>query len=307
MNARLPVVQTTHRQDCSTCRTQPVCWDQRLNTPQIAANLLACRVYRHIDTDRSMRAFLDRVKFAVRKRAKNLPRHRYASQEALEREMMSILGEQLMQLIPGAKYHPLQVLLGERSSVVKAIQRDKTFLPRDKFTSLHDSDHKRDAFVVEPQPVEDDAWAEQHRVETATAVIEDGRTLNADEFLVLSFCMAAAKNCSRPVHGLHSWLAEHTPLRKAAVTTAYRQGTRKLVEAMNALPSYFAARGIRWRPREGGLRASDVIELLEARATHGTSQQDLAWGFGVSEAVVQAVIRRFSGRTPAEIRAVMGE
>lgn len=68
-------------------------------------------------------------------------------------------------------------------------------------------------------------------LDTATSIIEDGVTLNSNEYRVIKFCMANGNesNASRHIDGLHITLAEMMGVSRPRITRLYKRAREKLV------------------------------------------------------------------------------
>jgi hypothetical protein len=72
------------------------------------------------------------------------------------------------------------------------------------------------------------------RIDEVMTVIEDGVTLNANEYRVFKFCMQNANdgNDIRMIDGLHIHLAKIMNVSRPRVTRLYKRGRDKIIQAM---------------------------------------------------------------------------
>jgi hypothetical protein len=338
---RLRVVQEAPPrplQDCTRCRNLPRCWDQRLKPQAIAINLLVCRMKLRIDTDRATRTLLAMVEPKIRSLAYATKRAlRNATVEELVLEMKSVAVESLLQrFVLGDIYHPLHWLFGEPDgAVVRWAQRKvrdarkesrRTFhfeaaadldesliranyLSSNKRVTSGPADHARESSEYDLRA------AERERASRVLATLDDGISLTAREYRVLSFCLSNAHEGARwATNGLHLELAARLGVSRSYVTRVYGEAIRRLIDASGETSAYLRARGIA-QPRTASssrrrrivlgkpdqLGAAEIAEMVGARREKPVPIQDLAWLYGVSEYFARCILERFGHLTEGEI------
>jgi hypothetical protein len=89
-----------------------------------------------------------------------------------------------------------------------------------------------------PRQIEDDIiYRIEHgdRIRRAQEAIDDGLTFPLQEYRVLSFCMANARDrgARRPIDGLHAFMSERLSVIRSRITRIFSDASTKLVEEIS--------------------------------------------------------------------------
>lgn len=170
----------------------------------------------------------------------------------------------------------------------------------------------------EPPPVD--------YIAPSLSVVDDGVSLSLPEFRVLRFCLTHAKEHAKdPIRGLHSYLAGVTEVRRNVISRHYRDGERRLIDALGHTSQSLAQRGVntrlipryrrrriqRVRGRTGVsslLTVQEIIDVMQfIEANQGASLADIAWAWDVSRNTLFALRKRFCGMTAEQIRVALSD
>lgn len=249
-------------QSCTTCRHVQKCWSTHTNsgnpisTQNVMINILVCRLQMDIDRDAAAKNLLQifkpgmiRLLSYVREQSGQFIDH-----DQLMADMQSKAIEYLMHdyrigdrgRATPYLFDPKQGFLTKWIKWVTGKQRKfyshhELFAPRDesndqddhldnvadKYDGGWDSIYSRSAHMRDR--AEKDARDELMNV--ALPIIEDGVTLNSNEYRVIKFCMANGNesNASRHIDGLHIVLARMMNVSRPRITRLYKCAREKLI------------------------------------------------------------------------------
>jgi hypothetical protein len=325
-------------QNCSRCRSQSVCWKPVLDDHAIVINLLVCRIHRRIDVNKSAKTLLQMIRPKLIKSATKAAHALGGSNvKDLVRDFESVAIESLMSTyLVGESIHPLRWLFGEpngaipryafgllRQARIRGVIEQSMTTDDDIETHLAQisaesarrpsrSTSLPPELVVQPaEHIEDYGFTE--RVSSLTAVIEDGATLSAREYRVLSFCLYGDQR------GAHFFLGDRLGLGRQAITHTYAVAVRRVIQAAGLSPSYLQQRKLR-PGRAAGKRRQKILRR-QAKETYGLTVQeiiricqhrrdrvsilDIAWAYGVTEDTVRDTYRRYGMMAREEIESAL--
>lgn len=342
-------------QDCQRCRLMPHCWAQQTSAKARVVNLLVCRLEKATkprERDRVTRVLLRmlRPKFLkiASRMSRTLRNSRPVHIEDLVIEMESVAIQSLLtQYRMGEALHPLHWLFGRPNGAVTrwAFKRVTTAQRESYLTSSYGLVQGRTgedldltqrllrknysasqgrirqtlpAQLIQPAFEYDTDTAIRERTSRVLHTLQDGVTLSVVEFRAVSFCLHNASVTGAPLSGLHQALGQRAGTPRKAISRAYGQGVRRLLDATGESSRYFRQLGLSIpstaRPRRAALRrrtshshslsVDEIIDLLHLKNEQRVTVQDLAWMYGISEDFLYRLSRRFRGLSPAEIRAI---
>lgn len=348
------VEQPAPRQDCARCPQLRKCWNLGSNPSDsaLAINLLVCRLKLGIDTNRTTKTLLRLLRPKVIKTAQWMHRTIGPSSPNIDELVGEIETAVVMYLLQhyemGEVAWPLHYLFAYPSGVIRGWAMNFTNKVR-RYSQIHqsygladDPGYDLEAKVamqnarvtsqkVQSTPmsatyIDDEALdrrAEHSVIDRGVAAADDGVTLSLSEFRVMRFCMTNAdtEHARSPVSGLHTWLANHTNVKRSTVTKYYRQGGYRVVEAVGKTDEVLAARGVRARrinkarrtrwlhgatTSTDRLTADEIHGLLTEAQRENVTLNDVCWAYGVSQRGYSKLRDRFGGMTAAQIEEADG-
>lgn len=356
---KLRVVQSP-KQDCANCPQLRKCWNMTNNPSDavLVINLLVCRLKLGIKVNQSTKLLLRLLRPKVVRTAQWIR----ATVEPLTVDLDDIIVELESTCIEyllrdydmGERAWPLHYLFGRPRGVIRgwamkranAIRREAHThyqyglamvdtghgaMTQDFETNLTIANAKATKIYSIPDAPETpdygarlDKRKETERYEGMVDIIEDGVTLPLSEYRVMRFCMANAytQDDPRPVTGLHGFLADHTGVKRRAISKYYRYAGYQLVEAAGLTESTLVAKGIvangvsierraRWihglnDPQQDRLTPVEIHGLLQAVAAVDTTPatlSDICWAYGVSDRSYYRLRDKYGGLTLKQIEA----
>lgn len=235
--ARLQVIMPANQggpaQDCGVCKIQSNCWMPNIKEEHVITNLLVCRLKRNIDVNRSAKLFLE----MIRPKLRTLAKHAIRGTSIDIGVALSDLESQTIEYVQhyyvmGEIAYPLHYLFGQPNGVMGHFANNyarKTRRYEDTHVLELDSPRWSEKHENVPDTSEEDE-AETETTRQARLVVDDGITLNLQEYRVLSFCLRNAVEAKRPLNGLHVFLARTMGLARARITKLYADACKKLVE-----------------------------------------------------------------------------
>lgn len=100
-----------------------------------------------------------------------------------------------------------------------------------------DINHRLSADSIYHDPYADDSQSDL--TQKVTQIIEDGVTLNSNEYRVIKFCLVNSNetNATRHIDGLHIYLAKLMGVSRPRATRLYKRAREKLIEKYSAITS----------------------------------------------------------------------
>lgn len=221
-------------QDCSTCQRQFICYAPKIKAEHIILNLLTCRIKRGIDVSRSSKMFLAQCRKMTWRLAKQAVKGTNIDLAVATADIESYIIEVMQNTYThGEIFYPLPFLFSPfkgRATFFVANYARKTRKFGD--THLLQNEYENPNWDGAPEPEVEEQDTDVTR--RARAIIEDGVTLNLEEYRVLKFCMTNAKDAKRPLNGLHVYLALVGDIPRIKCTQIYSTAIKKLTAQMEA-------------------------------------------------------------------------
>jgi hypothetical protein len=266
--ALLPVIPPAPRQDCSRCqhifkcRSRRTAHDKPLSDRNDTINLLVCRIKSRLYLDSSTKALLQLFRPGMVKlvaQAKKRSGSLRIDFDDMLAEMQSFAVESIMQKYRIGELNPVTNFLFDPKSgyltkwakwyVTKIVRWEhRNTLMEDPYmenlandsSDIDDTDHAPPAntWTVE-QPLHTAAYEMQEErslVDDVMEIIEDGVTLNANEYRVIKFSLQNANegNSIRMVDGLHIHIAQRMRVSRPRATRLYKRAKDKLKVAYSS-------------------------------------------------------------------------
>lgn len=264
---------STSRQTCQTCPHVSKCWPLQTNsgnpvsTQNVIINILICRLQLGVDRDRAAANLLQIYRPGMIKLisyVKQTGAGRGMDMDQLLLDMQSTAIEYLMRDYKiGDRGRATPYLFdphqGFLTKWVKWVtSKNRRFYAHHELYSpdSHDSDDDGYADHVMDKASGSGGWSnvmeggsslqynpyveEQSSTELSRVVseiIEDGQTLNSNEYRVLRFCMANGNevNATRHIDGLHIYLANLMGVSRPRITRLYKRAKDKIKKRYAAL------------------------------------------------------------------------
>jgi len=271
MNRERPLPIPKHpgahpKQKCVTCPHQKKCYSTKtshnktVNHLNVAINIYICRIKMGIDVNNSTKNLLNLLRPGIIKLVTSARRQSGGDHIDFDEILMDAQSKaiefltydyQIGDFLVATAYlfNPISGFLTRWAQTAMAQTR--------KFNSHHrlfgdiptdsqesdESDSEEDNYIDRRSPdeymtafgqmVTSPESADKSMLHEAMSVIEDGVTLNANEYRVLRFCLANANeaNASRHVDGLHLQLAVLMGVSRPRITRLYKRAKDKLTEA----------------------------------------------------------------------------
>jgi len=264
---------TTQKQSCSTCMHSAKCWALATNTGKpvstqnIIINILICRLQLGIDRDKSAQNLLDifrpgMIRLITHTRQQgNTPG---LDMEQLLADMQSTAIEYLLYDYKiGDRGRATPYLFdphqGFLTKWVKwVVGKSRRFYSHHELHSGSTDDEGHDdsgdvqfqiqggegtsswnSIIEGTSSLRYDPYApeneESSMMNTVMGIIEDGYTLNSNEYRVMKFCMANGNesNATRHIDGLHIYLARLMGVSRPRITRLYKRARDKMIRRFN--------------------------------------------------------------------------
>lgn len=204
----------------------------------IVTNLLVCRIKRNIDVNRSTRQFLSMVRPKLKLLARHAIKNTKIDMEIALADLESATIESLQHhWIMGERGYPLHYLFSPIKGSIHFYANNyakKTKKYNEETVLCPDGTKALGWPVVKDEPLTSmDEDSQTDETTRAREVIQDGITLTASEFRVLSFCLANATKARRPLNGLHLYLARCFGVVRARATKIYADAAQKVAQAVH--------------------------------------------------------------------------
>ena len=241
-----------NNQKCGECRYSAKCYAERASPRNVVINILACRIRQNINRNESSRLLLEMIRpnlIRLIADARNKVGSHYIDADNLladleSRVIESLLSEDgyrigesayLTEYLFGTnpktgwvkkwilwgfsknqRFHKRHVLTGTRMG-----QDDEEKTNEDQVTPINEELY----YSYEPDNSNDDA------IKLIMGIIDDGVTLNANEYRVISFCLAHANesNRTRLIDGTHTYLSSIMGVSRPRITRLFSVGRMKLL------------------------------------------------------------------------------
>jgi len=244
-----------NKQMCSKCRYLDKCFATSASPRNVTLNILACRIRNSIDKEASSKLLLDMVRPGIVRliaNARDRVGSGYIDVEALLPDIESRVIESL---ISNEGYR-----VGERSYlstfwfgsdprtgwikkwIMWGFSKDQRFYKRhtlfgdnpksDSEEEISETDRSAICDFEVSQHVEPDESCND-AISAIKRIIDDGISLNTNEYRVISFCMAHANesNKARLIDGTHTYLAEVMGVSRPRITHLFFISKEKLKQA----------------------------------------------------------------------------
>lgn len=242
-------------QTCSTCRYVSKCYSERAGQRNIVINILACRIRMNINRNESSKVLLRMIKPNLIKlvyNAINKVGTGYIDMDNMIRDLESRVIECLIDengYRIGESAYLTEYLFGTnpRTGWVKKwilwdFSRHKRFYSKHNlFGTNPKSDTEEDIaendraaiFSAEYTNTFEEEHVMKDTINAMLNVIEDGVTLNINEYRVISFCLAHTNesNKIRLIDGTHTYLSYIMGVSRPRITRLYAVAKKKLLKA----------------------------------------------------------------------------
>jgi len=298
------------------------CWTDKLTHRAIIINLLVCRLQRHINVNRTTRTLLKIIRPKLQRVASNLLKDTTGNRSDAADIMAELEAQTIEQLmhhyVMGEKLHPLRWLFSHPSGAITrwGTNYRRAMWRRQRAEVLVDSEVLDQRATEDDAPVEYDQDAESRaRTLAAMQLVRDGLTFPLHEYRVLRFFLRnAAEEGAKPHFGLATVLANATGMSRKTVELTYTLATRRLLDwsgqapkitvpapALNRRYQRMLRTPSRARSNRLALSLEEIVQMLEACEEHTVA--NVAWAYGISEALVYRMRREFKGLSAADIQA----
>ena len=248
--------ETTARksQNCGSCRYAEKCYSKRASPRNVVINILACRIRMGIKPNASSKLLLEMIRPSLIRLVHNARArvgNGYIDVDSLILDLESRVIECLLDengYRIGESAYLTEYLFGTnpktgwvRKWILWNFSRSQRFY---KKHTLSGGNPKSDAYQTIPE--QDRAAIADYEVDTSHEssaiskdtidsifeIINDGITLNVNEFRVLAFCLAHANesNRTRLIDGTHTYLSEIMSVSRPRITKLYAVAKKKLIE-----------------------------------------------------------------------------
>lgn len=254
---RLQVIQPEKLQDCSTCAMMHRCWD---TYPQyVTINLLICRMHRDIDKNKSTAQLLDLLRPKVARIAQSIL-HMVSPTltpdvDEVTRDVESAIVEYLLDHYQmGELAYPLYFLFGGKSGVMyrwslayaarlRKAWQDKYPIGGTGVSDEGDFEDRLDRLessatsgMISTRPnaeiSEEDSITEgidqRAAAQRIMTLVDDGISLDLDEYRVMVFCLENVNERGRALNGLHAFMADRLGVARSRVTRLFHDAARQL-------------------------------------------------------------------------------
>jgi hypothetical protein len=242
------------RQDCGSCRYAEKCYAEKASPRNVVINILACRIRLDIDRNESSKLLLEMIRpnlIRLIADARNKVGAHYIDADNLlsdleSRVIESLLSEDGYRI--GESAYLTEYLFGTNPKtgwvkkwILWGFSKNQRFHKRHVLAGArmgHDDEEKTNEdqvtpineelyYSYEPDNSNDDA------VKMIMDIIDDGVTLNANEYRVISFCLSHANesNRTRLIDGTHTYLSSIMSVSRPRITRLYSVARKKLLYA----------------------------------------------------------------------------
>jgi len=243
-------------QNCNTCRHVEKCYSERTSARNVVINILACRIRMGIDSNESARTLLS----MIRPKLINLVNNAlarvgggYVNTTDLLMDLESRVIEALLDDEHGYRIgetaYLTEYLFGTnprtgwvRKWVLWGFSKQQKFNKKHILAGINPvsdtneeiSENDRNAIAInenensyEPDDSNKDA------IQSLMKIIDDGHTLNANEYRVIYFCLVNANesNKTRLIDGTHTYLSNIMGVSRPRITRLYSVARKKLLVA----------------------------------------------------------------------------
>lgn len=252
-------IRSKPTQNCGTCRYVSKCYSEKTSPRNVVINILACRIKKGINPNKSTRLLLDMVRpnlIRLVNNARNRVGGGYINMDNMIMDLESRIIEALLDeengYVIGGPAYLTEYLFGTnpRTGWVKKwilwdFSKQKRFLSKhtlsgtnpksDTDDEVSDKDRKAIAESENINTFEHD-HTDQDIIDSLMNIIDDGVTLNANEHRVISFCLTHANesNKTRLIDGTHTYLSYIMGVSRPRITRLYAVARRKLLAAAQA-------------------------------------------------------------------------
>ncbi|MCK5611396.1 hypothetical protein KAR91_56520, partial [Candidatus Pacearchaeota archaeon] len=233
------------QQKCGQCRYAFKCYSEKTTPRNVVINILACRIRMNIKREESSRLLLEMVKPSLIKLANNARArvgNGYVNMEDMIRDLESRVIECLLDEENGYRIgesaYLTEYLFGTnprtgwvRKWVLWDFSKHRRFYTKHNLTgnnpksdSEEIKEHDRVAIIdAETSSKMEDNYHNKNTINALINIIDDGITLNANEYRVISFCLAHANesNKTRLIDGTHTYLSSIMKVSRPRITRLY--------------------------------------------------------------------------------------
>ena len=240
-------------QRCSNCRYSSKCYSERASPRNVAINILACRIRQDIDRNESSKMFLSMIRpnlIRLITNARHAVGSHYIDADNLLVDLESRVIESLISddgYRIGEPAYLTEYLFGTnpKTGWVKkwiswAFSKSQRFHKRHTLVGVGlktDPDDESGSVIINTasenlyysyEPDDSDA------IQSIMKIIEDGVTLSANEYRVISFCLVHANesNKARLIDGTHTYLSSVMMVSRPRITRIFSVGRHKLTKSV---------------------------------------------------------------------------
>ncbi len=252
----LSIIKSKKReQNCGTCRYSPKCYAPRASPRNVVINILACRIRMGIKANASARLLLQMVRPSIIKLVHNARQrvgNGYIDIDSLILDLESRIVESLLDdngYRIGESAYLTEYLFGTnpktgwvRKWILWSFSKNQRFYKRhtlfgtnprsDTLDDISDNDRLAIAYTERERSYEPDT-SSKDTLEAVMDIIDDGATLNTNEYRVITFCLAHANesNKTRLIDGTHTYLSYAMGVSRPRITRLYAVARKKLIQA----------------------------------------------------------------------------
>lgn len=243
------------QQNCGSCRYVTKCYAKKAASRNVVINILACRIKKGINPNKSTRLLLDMIRPSLIKlvnNARNIVGSGYIDMDQMIMDLESKIIESLLDengyRIGGPAYLT-EYLFGTnpktgwvRKWILWDFSKQKRFFSRHTLSGSNPksdtddeiSEQDRNAIAqTENLNTFEEEHQDQNVIQKLMDIIDDGVTLNANEHRVISFCLSHANesNKTRLIDGTHTYLSNIMGVSRPRITRLYAVARKKLLQA----------------------------------------------------------------------------
>lgn len=252
----LSKLNSSSEQECDTCRYVNKCYSKKTTPRNIVINILACRIRLNINKEESSRLLLKMVRPSIIKIASNAVArvgNNFINMNDLIMDLESRIIECLMDKDHGYRIgesaYLTEYLFGTnpRTGWVKkwvlwSFQKQRRFYTKHTLSGINPKfDTDQDApdnnqyaiAAFEYGDTLEEEYNARDIIQSLIKIIDDGITLNANEYRVIAFCLAHANesNRTRLIDGTHTYLSKVMGVSRPRITRLYAVARKKLLTA----------------------------------------------------------------------------
>lgn len=237
-------------QKCDTCRYVKKCYSESTSSRNVVLNILACRIRLNIKREESSRLFLKMVRpnlirlvsYAISKVGNN-----YIDMDTsimdLESKIIECFIDEKHGYRIGESAYLTEYLFGinpktgwVRKWILWSFQKQQKFYSRHDFCgSALRIDSGKDVFnnELDTKDTLEEEYNNRDIIESIINIINDGITLNVNEYRVIAFCLVHANesNKTRLIDGTHTYLSKVMGVSRPRITRLYAVARKKLLIA----------------------------------------------------------------------------